>query len=160
MVNFSSSSSSQSYSWFGRERQKRVSRTFYTQVWKIGQQRILCNIIISRLVEHSICITEIIWVFVPSSLGDSRIDIKGLMEENTFTWTPYRDLLKSVIRGFFDRTSYAAENVICQVNNTYFLIPIKDMNRRLPKIIPFLSKNIKFIIIRSQCKINIKHLSS
>ena len=84
------------------------------------------------------------------------------------SWTN-RDLLIAVIREFFDRTPNAVgklwrhkkgghiirkgkfiinffENISFPMNTTYFLIPIKDRIRRLPKIFPFLSQNGKFQI--------------
>ena len=60
---------------------------FKTNFFFLNQlHQTLCNLVVSRLVEQSICVTEVIWVLVPSSLEDSRIDINGMMEENTFTY--------------------------------------------------------------------------
>ena len=46
---------------------------------KNGAAKTICNLIISRLVTQSISITVVTWVFVQSSIEDSRIDTNGLM---------------------------------------------------------------------------------
>ena len=95
-----------SCSWFGREEQKRTKDFSYSGL-KNGAEKNLRNLLISRLVEQSICITEVISVFLLSPLEDWRIDIKDFMEKKAFSLISYRALLLAVIRGFFDRTPHA-----------------------------------------------------